>query len=151
MYVCIYLFKLFSIPMNKKHVILSVTVKINLPLKLQTDHFFVSVGKRTKSAADQICFPPTVYVLSGIWNIELLLLPQHWGTLFFPIIKFNCKVMSLCLLSPQNMNRLPTLNSSASSIITQFGLQWTSKFQRILGSWKFKSLFWGTVNNIDRQ
>ncbi len=149
MYVCIYWFKLFSIPMNKKNVILSITVKINLPLKLQTDHFFVSVGKRTKSAGDQICFPPTVYVLSG--NIELLLLPQHWGTLFFPIIKFHCKVMSLCLLSPQNMNRLPTLNSSACSIINQFGLQWTSKFQSILGSWKFKSLFWGTVNNIDRQ
>ncbi len=75
MYLFMYVFKLFSIPMNKKHVILSITVKINLPLKLQTDHFFVSVGKRTKSAADQICFSPTVYVLSG--NIELLLLPQH--------------------------------------------------------------------------
>ncbi len=109
MYACIYWFKLFSIPMNKKNVILSVTVKINLPLKLQTDHFFVSVGKRTKSAGDQICFPPTVYVLSGIWNIELLLLPQHWGTLFFSIIKFNCKVMSLCLLSRKTWTDLQHL------------------------------------------
>ncbi len=38
-------------------VFLSLTVQINLPLKLQTDHF-LSVGKRTKSAGDQIFFPP---------------------------------------------------------------------------------------------
>ncbi len=38
-------------------VILSLTVQINLPLKLQTDHF-LSVGKCTKSAGDQIIFFP---------------------------------------------------------------------------------------------
>ncbi len=38
---------------------------------------FVNLATVLKSAGDQICFSPTVYMLSGIWNIELLLLPQH--------------------------------------------------------------------------
>ncbi len=42
--------------MNKKHVILSITVKINLPLKLQTDHFFVS-GQTYKIKSSQVKSP----------------------------------------------------------------------------------------------
>ncbi len=40
-------------------VILSLNVQINLPLKLQTDH---CVGKRTKSAGDQIFFSHCVCI-----------------------------------------------------------------------------------------
>ncbi len=58
-----------------ENVILSLTVKINLPLKLDTDHFFAS-GQTYKISRGSNTFPPTVcvcniYVYSALhkyWN-----------------------------------------------------------------------------------
>ncbi len=52
-------------------VIQSLTLQLNLQLKLETDHFFVSVQMYTKLTGDKIFFPHYIYIYIVGKNIRI--------------------------------------------------------------------------------